>query len=64
MTRTATDWAIGVLIAFAVLFLMAYLDSKQSETGALQLSAEISNDRAAEYAAINKQAANVAMKEQ
>lgn len=56
MTRTATDWAIGVLIAFAVLFLMAYLDSKQSETGALQLSAEISNDRAAEYAAINNTA--------
>ena len=64
MTRTATDWAIGVLIAFAVLFLMAYLDSKQSETEALQLSAEISNERAAEFAAINKQAANVAMKEQ
>lgn len=56
MRRTTTDWAIGVLIAFAVLFLMAYLDSKQSETGALQLSAEISNERAAEYAAINNTA--------
>lgn len=56
MTRTATDWAIGVLTGFALLFLMAYLDSKQSETGALQLSAEISNERAAEYAAINNTA--------
>lgn len=56
MTRTATDWAIGVLIAFALLFLMAYLDSKHSETGALQLSAEIDNERAAEYAAINNTA--------
>lgn len=52
MTRTATDWAIGVLTGFALLFLMAYLDSKQSETGALQLSAEISNERAAEFAAL------------
>ena len=56
MTSTATDWAIGVLIAFAVLFLMAYLDHKHSETDSLQRSADISSDRAAEYAAINNTA--------
>lgn len=55
MTRTATDWAIGVLTGFAVLFLMAYLEREHTETGALQLSAEINDDRAAEYAAINKE---------
>jgi hypothetical protein len=50
--RIAVRWALGVLFAAVWLLLNAYLDSKQTETGALQLSAEISNDRAAEHVAL------------
>jgi hypothetical protein len=50
--RIAVRWAFAVLGAALWLLLNAYLDSKQTETGALQLSAEISNDRAAEHAAL------------
>lgn len=50
--RIAVRWAFGVLFTSVWLLLNAYLDSKQTETGALQLSAEISNDRAAEHVAL------------
>jgi hypothetical protein len=55
LREASLNWAIGVLATFFLLTLMAYLDSKHSETGALQLSAEISTERAAEFAAINKE---------
>lgn len=60
--RTAVNWSLAILFAAVWLFLNAYLDSKQSETGALQLSAEISNDNAAEYVA-SRNPARVATKE-
>ena len=53
--QAAATWSIGVLATFAILIGMAWLDQEHSETGALQLSAEISNDRAAEFAASNKE---------
>lgn len=59
-----TNWSLGITACFAILLLNAYLDHKHSETDALQRSADISSDRAAEFAAINNKAAEVAMKEQ
>lgn len=50
--RTASlNWALGITAAFVILLLNAYLDHKHPDTEAL--TAEISNDRAAEFAAIN-----------
>lgn len=58
--RTASlNWALGITAAFVILLLNAYLDH-QHPTEAL--TAEVVQDRAAEFAAINNQAANVAMK--
>lgn len=46
------DWALGIAATFFLLILMAWMDSKQSETDALRLTAQVSNDRAAEHAAM------------
>lgn len=51
LRQAAATWSIGVLATFAILIGMAWLDQEHSETGALQLSAEISNALAAEHAA-------------
>lgn len=51
-TQHVVDWALGILACIVILMLMAWLDHKHSETDALQLTAEISNDRAAEHAAM------------
>jgi hypothetical protein len=62
LRQTATNWALGILAAFVILLLNAYLDHKHPNTDAL--TAEVSNDRAAEFAAFNNQeAATVASKE-
>ena len=49
--QLAVDWALGTLACIVLLVLMAWMDSKQSETAALRLSTAVSNDRAAEHAA-------------
>lgn len=51
-TQQAVDWTLGALACIGLLMLMAWMDSKQSETDALRLSAAVSNDRAAEHAAM------------
>ena len=51
--QAAVTWSIGVLATFAILILMACLEHQHSETDALQRTADVVNDRAAEYAAIN-----------
>jgi len=52
--RTASiNWALGIGIGFAILLLNAYLDYRHPDAEAL--TAEVSNDRAAEFAAINKE---------
>jgi hypothetical protein len=61
LIRTTTNWALGITAAFVILLLNAYLEHKHGDVEVL--TAEVSNDRAAEFAAINNQAANVAMKE-
>lgn len=61
-TQHLTDWSLGVLGCFALLCLMAWMDHKQSETDAMRLTAQVSNDRAAEHAAM-QQPARVAFKE-
>ena len=56
----AINWSIGFVVCFAVLFLNAYLEHKHPETE--RITAQVVNDRAAEYAAINNPA-RVAFKE-
>jgi hypothetical protein len=51
-TQHITNWALCTALGLAVLFLNAYLEHKHSETDAAQRVAEISNDRAAEHAAM------------
>jgi hypothetical protein len=51
-TQRVVDFAIGVIACFALLFLMAWMDHKQSETDALRLTAQVVSDRAAEHAAV------------
>lgn len=46
-------WTLSAIAAITVLFLNAYLEHQHSETDALQLSAEVSNDRALEQMAAN-----------
>lgn len=53
LRQTATDWALGIVFGFAVLYLSAYLDYRHPDAEAL--TAEVSNDRAAEFAAFNKE---------
>lgn len=50
-TQLAVDWALGSLACIVLLVLMAWMDSKQSETAAMRSSAAGSNDRAADNAA-------------
>lgn len=45
-TQLAVDWALGSLACIVLLVLMAWMDSKKSETAALRQS----TDRAAEHA--------------
>lgn len=54
-TQRVVDFAIGVLACVALLVLMAWMDHQQSETDALRLTAQVSNDRAAEHAAMKGQ---------
>ena len=61
LRQTTANWALGIVFGFAVLYLSAYLDYRHPDTEAL--TAEVVADRAAEFAASNNQAANVAMKE-
>ena len=52
--RTASlNWALGITAAFAILLLNAYLEHKHGDVDAL--TAEVVNERAAEFAAINKE---------
>ena len=60
--QQAADWAIGITACIVLLSLMAWMDHQKSETDALRLGAQVANDRAAEYAAINNPA-RVATKE-
>lgn len=46
-------WSLSAAALITVLFLNAWLEREHSETDSLQRSADISNDRAQEYAAIN-----------
>ena len=48
--QTATNWALGILAAFVILLLNAYLDHKHPTEA---LTAEVVADRAAEFAAFN-----------
>lgn len=50
--QLAVDWALGSLACFVLLVLMAWMDSKQSETAALRQSTAVPNDRAAEPTAM------------
>lgn len=52
LTQRVADWALGTLACFALLFLMAWMDHKQSETEAMRLTAKVVDDRAAEHAAM------------
>ncbi|ADU36192.1 hypothetical protein [Variovorax paradoxus] len=47
----AVDWALGTFACFVLLVLMAWMDSKKSETAALRRSTAVSTDRTAEHAA-------------
>ena len=49
--QLAVDRALGILACFVLLMLMAWMDSKQSETAALRQSTEVSTGRTAEHAA-------------
>ncbi|QRY31207.1 hypothetical protein JVX96_24510 [Variovorax sp. PDNC026] len=49
--QLAVDWALGCLACIVLLVLMAWMDSKQSESAALRSSTAGSHDRAAEHAA-------------
>lgn len=51
-TQHAVDWVLAALTVFVVLFLNAYLEHQHSETAAARLTAQVSNDRAAEHAAL------------
>lgn len=46
------NWALTTAAGIVVLFLCAYLEHQHSETDALERTAQVSNDRAAEYAAM------------
>ena len=52
LRQAAATWSIGVLATFAILIGMACLEHQHSETDALQRTADVVNDRAAEYAAM------------
>lgn len=47
-----TVGALAIAAAIVLLFLMAYMDHQHSETDALERTAQVSNDRAAEHAAM------------
>lgn len=49
-TQLAVDWALGTLACVVLLMLMAWMDSKKSESAALRQSPAVSADRAAEHA--------------
>lgn len=53
LRQTIANWALGITAAFVILLLNAYLDYRHPDAEAL--TAEVSNDRAAEFAAINKE---------
>lgn len=55
MTDHLKNWALWTAVGIAVLFLQAYLESQHSETDALQRSADISNQLAAEAVAMKGQ---------
>ena len=48
----AVTWALSAAAVITVLFLNAYLEHQHSETDALERTAQVSNDRAAEHAAM------------
>ena len=53
LRQAAATWSIGVLATFAILILMACLDRDHPETEAAALTAQVTQDRADEHAAIN-----------
>lgn len=53
LREASLNWAIGVLATFAILIGMACLDRNHSETEAAALTAQVTQDRADELAAIN-----------
>jgi hypothetical protein len=62
LRQTATNRALGILAAFVILLLNAYLEHKHPDTE--ELTAQVVADVAADAASNNQEAANVAMKEQ
>ncbi|WP_172705361.1 hypothetical protein [Variovorax paradoxus] len=54
LKHTVVTWALSISAGIAVLFLNAYLEHQHSETDALQRSADIDNERAAEWVAMGK----------
>ena len=54
LRQATADWALGITAAFVILLLNAYLDYRHPDAEAL--TAEVSNDRAAEFAATNQTA--------
>lgn len=51
LAQVAVDWALGTLACIVLLMLMAWMDSKQSETSALRQSTATPTDRIAEHTA-------------
>lgn len=51
LSQHAATWALCAAAVITVLFLNAYLEHQHSETDTARLTAQVSNDRAAEYAA-------------
>lgn len=54
MTDHLKNWALWTAVGIAVLFLQACLENQHSETDALQRSADISNQLAAEAVAMKE----------
>lgn len=51
-TQHVVDWTLGALACIVLLLLMAWMDSKQSETDAMRITAQVVKDRAVEHAAM------------
>lgn len=52
LSQHAVTWALCAAAVITVLFLNAYLEHQHSETDTARLTAQVSNDLAAEYAAM------------
>jgi hypothetical protein len=48
----AINWSLGIVAYLALSCLMSWMDGKQSETDAMRITAQVVNDRGAEFAAM------------